>query len=101
MERSLVDYIITYIRVSTDLLDNILVEMTGIAHERVSYVEGVLQAEVGLVIEAEERTLLQFLAVVGSVDVLHPAVVSGGDRVVDVLLKHDNIAIWDLLCVCG
>jgi len=65
-------------------------------------VESVLHSQEGLVVEAEERSLLQLHAVIlASVDVLHPAMVSGRSRRVDMLLKHDDVRIGDLLGVGG
>ena len=94
----------TYIRMTADLLNDILVEMTRVSHERTSDVESILHTqEGGLEIKVKETTLLQLRPVVAvsGVDVLHPAVVSGSDRGANVLLKHDNIGVWDLLCIAG
>jgi hypothetical protein len=85
---------------TADLLDDILMEMTSISHERSSDVESVFDTSVGLEVEAEEGTLLEFHpAVLGGMDVLHPAVVVRGRALIDVLLENNDIGIGDTLCI--
>lgn len=62
--------------------------------------EGVLDAEEGISVEAKETALLKFHTPVGGgVDVLHPAVVGGSSGSIDMLLKHNDVGVWDLLGV--
>jgi hypothetical protein len=62
--------------------------------------ERVLNAEEGVSVEAKEASLLEFhTSVGGGVDVLHPAVMGSSSGSVDMLLKHNNVGIWDFLGV--
>lgn len=82
----------THIRVSADLLDHVLVEVSSIAHQGPRNGEGVLQAKESIVVEPKQRTLLELRSTALKVmDVLHPAVVRGSRLRVDVLLEHDDI----------
>lgn len=64
--------------------------------------EGMLDAKEGVGVEAKEAALLELhTSVVGGVDVLHPAMVSGSSRGVDMLLKHNDIGVGDLLGIHG
>lgn len=92
----------THIRMLADLLNNILVEVASIPHQRASHVEGMLQASIGIGVKAEQRPLLQLHAAgLGGVDILHPAVVGGSSRRIDMLLKHDDIRVRDFLGARG
>lgn len=69
----------THIRMPADLLDDILMEVASISHQRPGDMEGMLQTPEGIGVEAKQRSALQLHAArLGGVDVLHPAVVSGG-----------------------
>lgn len=92
---------VTHIRMPADLLDDIFVEVASITHQRASHVEGMLQTQVGIGIKAEERALLQLHTDIVGVDVLHPAVMSGRGRSTDMLLKHDDICVRNLLGTRG
>jgi hypothetical protein len=88
---------ITHIRVVADLLDDVLVEVTGVALEGVANLEGVLHAREDVIGGGAEATLaqLQTLLLAIVVHVLDPGVVVGGGRVIDVVLELDDVGVGD------
>lgn len=88
----------TYIRVSTDLLDDILIEVAGVAQEAAGDVVGVLQTLEDLVDDGELRALAQLgpLVLVRGVDLLDPRVVSARILVLDVALELDDVGVRNL-----
>lgn len=90
----------TYVGMSSDLLDNILMEVTRVAHQGAGNVKSVLETEVELVPDAKERPLLQVNPLnLRLVDVLHPAVMSRHRFGIDMLLEDDDVGVGDLLRV--
>jgi hypothetical protein len=71
---------LAYIRVSADLLDDILIEVAGVAHQA--------SADVVCVLEAAE-----------DVKALYPAVVLSSQVLSDVVLELDHVVVGNLLCV--
>lgn len=88
---------ITHIRVVADLLDDVLVEVTGVALEGVANLEGVLHAREDVIGGGAEATLaqLQTLLLAIVVHVLDPGVVVGGGRIIDVVLELDDVGVGD------
>lgn len=85
---------------SADLLDDILVEVTSVAQQRITNAKGVLHAKVIRLGQTKERPLLQLIPL-RTVDVLHPAVMSRSRIRRDVLLEDDDIGVRDLRIVHG
>jgi hypothetical protein len=92
---------LAYIRVSADLLDDILIEVAGVAHQA--------SADVVCVLEAAEDVIdhgsLRALAELGLCDLsllvkaLYPAVVLSSQVLGDVVLELDHVVVGNLLCV--
>lgn len=91
----------TYIGVSPNLLDDILIEVAGVAEEAAGDVVGVLEALKHLVDDGELRALAQLgpLGLARAVDLLDPGVMSGRIIVLDVALELDDVRVGDLLGV--
>lgn len=92
-----------YIRVSANLLDDILIEVTSVAHEAAGDVVGVLEAVEDVIDHRRLRALAELgLSDLGLlVEVLHPAVVLSSQVLGDVVLELDHVVVCDLLCVGG
>jgi hypothetical protein len=86
-----------YIRMPADLLDDGVIEMSGIAQEVASNVVCMLETleDIGGDWELRAFPELRSLNLSGSVDVLHPAVMVRGRGLADVLLEDDDVGIWD------
>ena len=86
---------------SANLLDDILIEVTSVAHEATGDVVGVLEA----VEDVIDHRGLRALAELGLCDLsllvqaLYPAVVLSGQVLGDVGLELDHVVVRDLLCV--
>lgn len=95
--------ITTHIWVSADLLDHILIEVTGVSEQAAGNVVGVLEAVEDVIDHWRLRSLLEIVlgGLGGLVEVLDPAVVLGGEVGGDVLLELDHVAAGDLLRVGG
>lgn len=92
----------TYIRVSPDLLDGLIVEVTGVTGEETTNLVGVLQAAKDLIGEGELATLPQLKLpslLAGAVNRVQPDMVVGGTLLVHVLLELDDVFIGDHLSV--
>lgn len=91
----------TYIGMSPDLLNDLVVKVTGVTQQATGDVVGVLETLKEIVCNGELRTLAELgpLVLAGSVDVLDPGVVGGRVGVLDVLLEDDNVRVWNLLGV--
>ena len=89
----------THVGVLADLVNDGLVKMTRVTHERSCDVVGVLHAVEDRVKNRKLRALAQLHLGVLSVlvNVLDPVVVSGGQRLVDVVLEDDQVGVRDLL----
>lgn len=87
----------TYIRMSSDLLDDGIIEMPGVTHEITSNLICVLDALEDISRERELPSFSEFSSDILAleVDVLHPAVVVGGSSLSDVLLEDDDVGIGD------
>ena len=85
----------------TDLLDHVLIEVTRIAEHATGDIVGMLESSERFVDHRQLRSLLELcLAVLrGEVDVLNPAVVSGGEVLGHMRLELDDVVIWDLFHV--
>lgn len=92
-----------YIRVSANLLDDILIEVTSVAHEAAGDVVGVLQAVEDVIDHRRLRALAKLgLSDLGLlVKVLHPAVVLSSQVLGDMVLELDHVVVCNLLCVGG
>jgi hypothetical protein len=92
-----------YIRVLTDLLDDVLIEVARVAEEATSDVVGVLETVEDLVDHGRLRALLQVHLDLlgGGVDVLHPGVVVLRGFVVDMIFELDHVAVGDVFGVGG
>ena len=88
---------------SANLLDDILIEVTGVAHEAAGDVVGVLEAVEDVIDHRRLRALAELgLSDLGLlVKVLHPAVVLSSQVLGDVVLELDHVVVRDLLCVGG
>jgi len=93
----------TYIGVSPDLLERLLVKVAGVAHQAADDVVCVLEAleDVGGKRELRPLAQLHALVVALGVDALHPIVVARGIGVLDVLLEHDHVRVGHCLGVHG
>lgn len=91
----------TYIWVPANLLDHILVEVTGVAQES-GHVICMLQSIVDHILERELASLLELGAgtLALEMDVLYPAMMASSSMFGDVLLEDDDIRIRDVLCIC-
>lgn len=91
----------TYIRVLADLLDDILVEVTGVSHQRSTNVVCVLHTLEESVDDRQLRALTQLNlgGLDAGVKILDPIMVSSSQILVDVVLEDDNVGVWDFLCV--
>lgn len=91
----------TYIRMPPDLLNGLLIEVTGIAKEAAADVVGVLEASEGIVHRVEETPLaeLKSLILTLAVDFLDPHLVVCSRLVVDMLLELDDVGVGDCLGV--
>jgi hypothetical protein len=79
----------TYIRVISDLLDSLLIEVTRVSEQRAGNVVGVLEAAV-------DGALLQIAsAVAGGMDILDPGMVIRSLGITDVLLEDNDVGVWD------
>lgn len=92
-----------YIRVSANLLDDILIEVTGVAHEAAGDVVGVLEAVEDVIDHRRLRALAELgLSDLGLlVEILHPAVVLSSQVLGNVVLELDHVVVRNLLCVGG
>lgn len=84
--------LVTHIRVSANLLNHILVEVTGVTRKRITNAEGMLKTKVVGFSEAKERPFLQLSALIlRSVDVLHPALMNRSGVGINMLLENDDV----------
>jgi hypothetical protein len=94
----------TYVRVLADLLDRVFMEVTGVSHQGPSNIERTLETLKELIAKSKfqaEEPLLQIRSPgLLAVDVLHPALVNRRCIGIDVLLKNNNIGVWNLFGVC-
>src|SRR5947207_2523475 len=88
----------TYIGMSSDLLNDGVIEMARVAQETPSDIVCVLDAleDVGGKWELRSLSKLCSDVLALEVDVLHPAVVVGSGRLGDVLLEDDDVGVRDL-----
>jgi hypothetical protein len=88
----------TYIRMSSDFLDDRIIEMSRVTQEITRNVVSVPDAleDIGCKWELPSFSKLSSYVLALKVDVLHPAVVVGGSGLGDVLLEDDDVGIWDL-----
>ena len=92
---------LAYIRVSADLLDDILIEVAGVAHQAAADVVCVLEAAEDVI----DHRGLRALAELGLCDLsllvqaLYPAVVLSGQVLGDVGLELDHVVVRNFLCV--
>jgi hypothetical protein len=89
--------------VPADLLDDLVIEMPGVAQEVLADLVGVLQAAEHVIQKGDLPALSQLrdLDFPSFVDVLHPGVVVLGAAQADVLLEFDNVRVRDDLGVLG
>jgi hypothetical protein len=94
---------LTHIRVSSDLLDDIVVKVARVAEEATGDVVGVLETLEQLGGDGELRALPKFgpLALLGDMHVLNPSMVGGSAIVLDVALELDHVVVGDLLGIGG
>jgi hypothetical protein len=87
--------------VPANLLDGLLIEVTGVAHEATGNVVSVLEATEDVI----DHRGLGALAELGLSDlsllvkVLHPAVVLRSQVLGDMVLELDHVVVCNLLCV--
>ena len=88
----------TYIRMSSNLLNDRVIEMAGVTQEVTSDIVCMFETLENIGRNRELRSLskLGSLVLVVGVDVLHPAVVVAGSSLRNVLLEDDNVGIGDL-----
>jgi len=94
---------ITYIWVVSDLLDEILIEVARVTLEVISdtiFVFDTLK-DVARYWELAALSKLSSLVLGLEMDLLNPGLVDSGRGIVNVLLKDDNVVIWDLNGVLG
>lgn len=94
---------LAYIRVSADLLDDILIEVASVAHKTASDVVGVLETREDVIDHRGLRALTELglsdLSLL--VEVLHPAVVLSSQVLGNMVLELDHVVVRNLLCVGG
>lgn len=92
---------LAYIGVPADLLDDIFIEVTCVAHEGTGDVVCVLEPGEDIIGHRGLRALaklgLSDLSLL--VEVLHPAVVLGSQVLGDMVLELDHVVVRNLLCV--
>lgn len=83
---------------SSDLLDDRVIEVAGVSKETASNVVCVLHAlkDIGRDWELGALSELCSLNLTLQVDVLHPAVVVGSRCLGDMLLENNDVGVWDL-----
>jgi hypothetical protein len=93
----------TYIRMPADLLDDIVIEVSGVSQELLPDVVRVLQPAEHIVQQRDLTTFpqLSHLELPGSVNILHPAVMVLGAVGGNVLLEFDNVRVRNDLGVFG
>lgn len=84
-----------------DLLDDLIIEVAGVADQAASNAVGVLEAGEDVIDKREGGTLpeLSLAELDFSVKVIDPAVVRESEVLGDVVLELDDVAVWDGLCV--
>ncbi len=92
---------VTNIRMSSDLLDDRVIEMARVAQEVPSNIICMFYAFEDIRRHGELRPLSKLGALILAlqVDVLHPAVMVGGRCLGDMLLEDDDVGVWDRLRV--
>ena len=87
----------TYIRVSSDELNDGLIEVSGISLEGISNAVHVLNTLEDIRCNRELRPFSELgsLILALEVDILHPVLVGGSRSVGDVLLEDDDVGIGD------
>jgi hypothetical protein len=85
----------TYIRMSSDLLNNRVIEMARVAQEIPRDIVGMLEAlkDVGRNSELRSLSKLGSLGLAVEVNVLHPAVMIRGSSLGDVFLEDNNVGV--------
>ena len=81
----------------SELLDNSIIEVAGVAKEATSNVECVLYAAEGVIEEGDLGALaqLKLLVLVRRMNVLHPGMMGSSVFVLDMLLELDYVGIRD------
>jgi hypothetical protein len=82
---------------SSDLLNDLVIEMAGVTQEVPGNVVCMFQALEDVIGDRELRSLSKLcpLGLALEMDVLHPAVMVGGGSLGDVLLEDDDVGIGD------
>ena len=85
----------TYIRMSSDLLNNRVIEMARVAQEIPRDIVGMLEAlkDIGCNRELRSLSKLGSFGLAVEVDVLHPAVMIRGSSLGDVFLEDNNVRV--------
>jgi hypothetical protein len=88
---------VTYIRMSSDLLNDGVIKMAGVTQEAASDIVGMLDAfkDIGRDGELRSPSKLASLGLAVEVDVLHPAVMIRGSSLGNVFLEDDDVRVWD------
>lgn len=92
----------TYVRMSPDLFDGLIIEVAGIAGEVSANLVGVLQALKERIGEGKLATLPQLKLpslLTSAMDRIQPDVVIGSLLIVHMLLELDDVAVGDGLSV--
>ena len=81
-----------------DLLDGVIIKMSGIAQQGAGDIEGMLQAPKDLIGERFLRPLPQLKLPVfaGGVNLVHPLVMRGGTLLRHMVLELDDVLAWNL-----
>lgn len=102
-QNGMMKWMMTYIWVPADLLDDRLIEMTRVAQEATGDIVCVLDTLEDIGRDGELGALAELgpLALAGLVGVVDPELVVSGLGLRDVLLEDDDVGVGDRLCVYG
>lgn len=94
---------VTYIGMSSDLLNDLVIEMTRVAQEVSSDVVRVFHALEDIAGDRELRPLSELgsLGLTVEVDVLHPAMVVAGGCLGNMFLEDDDVGVGNLYRIRG
>lgn len=85
---------------SPNLLNDILVKMSGIAQKAASQIIGMLQTTIGHQGHLGSLGKLSLIRLQLEMLMLDPAVMDSGSFMGDVLLENNDIGVGYLLCLC-
>lgn len=85
----------TYIRMSSDLFNNRVIEMARVTQEIAGDIVGMLEAlkDIGCNRELRSLSKLGSLSLAVEVDVLHPAVMIRGSSLGDMFLEDNDVGV--------